>query len=217
MPPTATLGDHCLLKPLDEGYILKGCDLRINLRSLNMDLALRVEDQDNALGRAKAGMIGQKVTVTPEIWERCNCKSKIYPVHCTTSELVYVPGFSATYPPLSSLIDLDCAMPFSPSKVQGTACHCPPDKRGIGCEFTCPKDSLGRVCAGNGTCTIFGDCECNPGQKGEACEFGVINSSFVNVTSWDFDYVFEEDGEAYATCNSATCHALSRNTHALTD
>merc|ERR1740117_1207029 len=101
---------------------------------------------------------------------RCNCKSTVYPVQCTASTLTYIPGFLQTYPPLSSIIDLDCALPYSPTKVRGTTCNCPSDQRGIGCEFSCPKDELGRVCAGNGTCTMFGDCACNPGQKGEACE-----------------------------------------------
>jgi len=47
---------------------------------------------------------------------------------------------------------------------------------------------------------MFGDCACNPGQKGEACEFGIINTSFVNVSSWDWAYVHEEDGATWDPC-----------------
>ena len=50
---------------------------------------------------------------------------------------------------------------------------------------------------------MFGDCACNPGQKGEACELGIINTSFVNVSSWDWSYVHEEDGDI--ACKSIAC------------
>ena len=61
------LGDHCRKAPGEEGYVQLGCDLRIKLEAIDPSFTTLLLKTGK---RSSAGMLGVKITITKDIWDK---------------------------------------------------------------------------------------------------------------------------------------------------